>query len=97
MCSFNSFPLEKLKDERPNVKLVAEFTSSLSRFLLFGYINKTEVIELTNECVFVKFSSERLLRGISYASSDDEDAWIVNDDEMEDFIVDQEDFCHSLD
>ncbi|KAG2297532.1 hypothetical protein Bca52824_044201 [Brassica carinata] len=61
------FPLEKLKDERPNVKLVAEFTSSLS-------------------------SSERLLRGISYASSDDEDAWIVNDDEMEDFIVDQEDF-----
>uniref|UniRef100_M4C9I5 Terpene synthase N-terminal domain-containing protein n=1 Tax=Brassica campestris TaxID=3711 RepID=M4C9I5_BRACM len=92
-----NFPLEKLKDERPNVKLVAEFTSSLSWFLLFGYINKTEVIELTNECVFVKFSSERLLRGISYASSDDEDAWIVNDDEMEDFIVDQEDFCHSLD
>ncbi|CAN6809059.1 unnamed protein product, partial [Brassica oleracea var. botrytis] len=59
---FVNFPLEKLKDERPNVKLVP------------------------------LVCSERLLRGISYASSDDEDAWIVNDDEMEDFIVDQEDF-----
>ncbi|KAL0712144.1 hypothetical protein Bca4012_019122 [Brassica carinata] len=62
-----NFPLEKLKEERPNVKLVAEFASSLS-------------------------SSERLLRGISYVSSDEEDAWIVNDDDMEDFIVDQEEF-----
>ncbi|KAJ4874143.1 F-box protein SKIP17 [Raphanus sativus] len=61
-----NFPLEKLKEERPNVKLVAEFTSSLS-------------------------SSERLLRGISYVSSDDEDALIVSDDDMEDFIVDQDD------
>lgn len=61
-----NFPLEKLKEERPNVKLVAEFTSSLS-------------------------SSERLLRGISYVSSDEEDALIVSDDDMEDFIVDQDD------
>lgn len=59
--------------------------------------NKTKVIELTNECVFVKFSSERLLRGISYVSSDEEDAWIVNDDDMEDFIVDQEEYFWSLD
>ncbi|KAJ0250152.1 hypothetical protein HA466_0143380 [Hirschfeldia incana] len=63
-----NFPLEKLKEERPNVKLVAEFSTSLS-------------------------SSETLLRGISYVSSDEEDAWFANDDDdMEDFIVDQDVF-----